>query len=402
MSVISKLKGNIFVQRSFKILKCIIRKLLVVIIHIVPGGRRNVPYSIEQSTEILNQIKQYEEKNIDQTLLRSSPCDVAISIIIPVYNCEKYLEECLNSINNQKTTFTYEVIIINDGSTDRSAEIINKYNDDHFIIVSEPNSGQAVARNLGLSLARGSYITFIDADDFVSDNYIESMIKKAQSTDADIVLSCYSNCNYSSNINNTCYFGDHVYTNFYGYLGKSGVPWGKIYKRKLWENVSYPDNIAFEDTIILNVIYRRCLKLVTNDNCIYYYRIHDTNTIKQILGTPKAIDSIWSVKYSLNLCNKLGITPTIDYYYALLLQTSIHVYYRLRGYDRKTKMAAFICLRDLVISYRNSINMSLPRFPNIILEKLDMAFVNGNYTLWKLCSLCYQSHNYTLKVRSEE
>ena len=100
MSVISKLNGNIFVKRSFKILKCIIRKLLVVIIHIVPGGRRNVPYSIEKSTEILNQIKQYEEKNIDQTLLRSSSCDVAISIIIPVYNCEKYLEECLNSLNH--------------------------------------------------------------------------------------------------------------------------------------------------------------------------------------------------------------------------------------------------------------------------------------------------------------
>ena len=96
-----------------------------------------------------------------------------VSIIIPVYNVEKYLKKCLNCIVNQTLT-DFEVICINDGSTDNSLEILNEYakNDKRFIVISQENQGQGVARNRCLELVKGEYIQFIDPDDWVETNML--------------------------------------------------------------------------------------------------------------------------------------------------------------------------------------------------------------------------------------
>lgn len=108
-----------------------------------------------------------------------------LSIIIPVYNNEKTLETCLNCINGQKTGFSYEVIAVNDGSTDNSLQLLNKFKKKYkwLRVISQENQKQAAARNRGLKFANGKLVTFVDADDLMDPNYIQQMIQPFMSND---------------------------------------------------------------------------------------------------------------------------------------------------------------------------------------------------------------------------
>lgn len=100
-----------------------------------------------------------------------------VSIIVPVYNVEKYLKRCLDSLVNQ-TLKDIEIICVNDGSTDGSLAILDEYvrNDDRIVVINQENSGQSVARNRGIDVAKGEYIGFVDSDDWVSEDYLKSCI----------------------------------------------------------------------------------------------------------------------------------------------------------------------------------------------------------------------------------
>ena len=113
---------------------------------------------------------------------------IKFSIIVPVYNVELFLRECLDSIENQ-TFKGFEVICINDGSTDGSLSILQEYaaKDSRFKVISQENQGQGVARNNGIDIAQGEYLLFIDPDDFIEPNMLEIIYKKFQQTDAEIV-----------------------------------------------------------------------------------------------------------------------------------------------------------------------------------------------------------------------
>ena len=115
-----------------------------------------------------------------------------ISIIVPVYNTSIYLEQCLNSIHNQSFK-DYEVICVDDGSSDNSLHILKKYEKiiKNFKVISQKNQGVAVARNTGLANACGDYIVFIDSDDFVKENYLEVLYNESCKTNADVVI-----CNF--------------------------------------------------------------------------------------------------------------------------------------------------------------------------------------------------------------
>ena len=117
---------------------------------------------------------------------------VKISIIVPVYNVEGYLPACLESILAQ-TFSDFEVILINDGSADRSAKICREFaqKDERIRLVTQENKGQALARNLGLDYAQGEYITFIDADDRVASHYLAALYEAALAQDAEVVVGEY-------------------------------------------------------------------------------------------------------------------------------------------------------------------------------------------------------------------
>ena len=112
---------------------------------------------------------------------------IKISVIIPVYNVEQYLRECLESVINQ-TLSELEIICINDGSTDSSLDILREYEqkDNRIIVINKDNEGQAAARNIGISMAKGEYIGFLDSDDYIDSNFYEKLYNAAKKYKADI------------------------------------------------------------------------------------------------------------------------------------------------------------------------------------------------------------------------
>lgn len=118
---------------------------------------------------------------------------ICVSIIIPVYNVESYLTRCLDSVFAQ-TFKDFEVITVNDGSIDKSADILNQYALTHsnMLVINKENGGLSSARNVGIAHCNGEYISFIDSDDFVEDKMIETLYNAAKAENADIALSAYN------------------------------------------------------------------------------------------------------------------------------------------------------------------------------------------------------------------
>ncbi|MDA3769093.1 glycosyltransferase family 2 protein [Streptococcus thermophilus] len=111
-----------------------------------------------------------------------------ISVIVPVYNVESYLERCINSLLNQ-TYSNLEIILIDDGSTDRSGQICDQYkNRDEFVVIHKENAGLGMARNTGLDVATGKYIIFVDSDDYIDNNMIQSLYEEIQKTSSDTCI----------------------------------------------------------------------------------------------------------------------------------------------------------------------------------------------------------------------
>ena len=200
-----------------------------------------------------------------------------ISIIIPAYNCEKYLELCLNSIVKEMDE-TIELIVINDGSKDNTLSICKKYENENVKIISNSNHGVSYSRNEGIEKATGKYVMFVDADDYMSKGWAKKVLN-AIKTDKDVYY--FVNADVPNDCSKTkildCIFGLGSYTKWLS------TPWSKLYKRKLLEN----DSILFNDKVTngedmlfnANVILKAQDYEIIKDS-IYNYRICNTSLTK--------------------------------------------------------------------------------------------------------------------------
>ena len=321
--------------------------------------------------------------------------EIDLTVILPIYNAELYLEKCLMSLKNQNTQYSYEIICIDDGSTDSSIDILKKYaSDKKFRIIHQANEGHSGARNTGLKQPLGKYVMFVDSDDYITENYIEDMLKDAYKSDADIVISGYTKVNNKSDKLCEYRYAKGNYSSFVDYIQFDGTPWGKIYRRELWINVFFPRNMMFEDTIIMNVIFRKCKSVFvcSNDNAIYFYRIYGNNTIDKLQGSNKLLDALWAIKFSLDLC-KCGeqiLSKNNEYYYYLLIQCSTHLYYRICNFTQDIQYAIFNVVCNLVNEYVDLYGQ-LECKDNVLLN-LQIAFTSHDFTLWKQCSKIYPNN----------
>lgn len=181
---------------------------------------------------------------------------IKVSVIIPVYNMEKYLKKCLDTVVNQ-TLQEIEIIIIDDGSLDESPKIIQEYADefkDKVISLRKENGGQGIARNIAISMSKGEYIGFVDADDYIDLDMYENLYNHAKENDLD-----YVECDYKflkedddGNEIELRQYGDiHSRKNKYElFLDPLVSPWNKIYRGDILRNnfVSFPKGVIYEDT----------------------------------------------------------------------------------------------------------------------------------------------------------
>lgn len=211
-----------------------------------------------------------------------------ISIIVPVYNIDAYISDCITSILNS-TYPEYELIIVNDGSIDSSLEIITKFqkNDSRISIINQDNSGLSVARNNGLDYSNGDYITFIDGDDVISPVYIETLIKLAHKHDADIVIVDYKrfksqHLNYLSYVESkdekVMVFKNNISSleQLYGENGlQFTVSWGKLYVKEIFDDLRFPQKVIHEDEFLAHILLHRSNVTVYSKRKLYYYRIRE-------------------------------------------------------------------------------------------------------------------------------
>ena len=218
-----------------------------------------------------------------------------ISVIVPVYNVETYLEECLDSIQNQTYT-DFEVLLVNDGSTDGSQAICERYCKENrrFHLLNQTNQGLSAARNKGVEISTGEYIVFVDSDDIIKTNYLEKLMQY-MTEDVDIVESQFTVSNeeflaksfkeptilFEGNSQEAVkIFTKHV-------LNVNAVT--KLYRRSIVEAVPYIDGVIFEDVYCGIGMLKYIRKIIKIDYKGYYYRQRQASIMHRTF-TPKNLD----------------------------------------------------------------------------------------------------------------
>ena len=203
---------------------------------------------------------------------------VDISIIVPIYNAEKYLNKCLDSLTKQ-TKKELEFILVNDGSTDKTEEIIKEYQDKRIKYFKNKNQGIGKTRNFGISKSSGKYLMFIDSDDYLEKDACEILYKKISKEGADLAI-----CDFYKVYENGKTEEIHLPKFSSTTLKKTPSlindinlsPWNKIYKRELItkNNLKFIENLKYEDAPFVINAMDKAKKIVKVDECLNYYVIH--------------------------------------------------------------------------------------------------------------------------------
>lgn len=204
-----------------------------------------------------------------------------ISVIVPVYNVEKYLPACIDSILRQ-THSNLEVILINDGSKDKSGQICDEFAklDSRVKVVHKENGGVSAARNIGLDSAEGDYIAFVDSDDFIAVNMYERLLQEIKRTDTDMVLCNYSKVDEEGKIlTEYAYVQNEIVTGVDALIWLERehnwsycVVWPRLYKKKVFDGIRFKENVICEDEFIAHQLYLNCDKVAGINESFYFYR----------------------------------------------------------------------------------------------------------------------------------
>lgn len=254
-----------------------------------------------------------------------------ISVIIPVYGVEKYIAQCLESVINQ-TYKNLEIIVINDGTKDRSADIANEYaaKDSRIKVYDFKNGGLSVARNRGLEIATGEYISYLDSDDWLDTKMYETLLETAMKNEADMVKCGIIETNGAAEekitfsdvkiINNEQHKAFENY--FKGILWT--LAWNGLYKRELAKKVKFPDNVVHEDNYSSGMFLYLSKKVLVIPFCGNYYRVNDAGISKG--GMKKPLDKILAISKLKKDLFALGfVDKKLDW------KLSVEFYHFVRG-----------------------------------------------------------------------
>ena len=238
-----------------------------------------------------------------------------VSVIVPVYNVEKYLVKCLDSIINQ-TYKDIEIILVDDGSTDNSGKICDKYalKDERIYVIHNSNSGVSHARNCGINKAKGEYILFIDSDDFIDKNYVQELIGLTRKENYDLVM-CSE---YDYFIINNCIRIRKISLPLtgifrYDYYKLKNIiepPYLKLYKRNIINkfNIRFKEDISYCEDQIFNMEYFKHVNKYAFINKPLYYHIHEkNNSLGKIKNKINMEATIKKIRIEIDFLNEMDI-----------------------------------------------------------------------------------------------
>lgn len=213
-----------------------------------------------------------------------------VSIIVPVYNVKSYVGECVESLCRQTYT-NLEILLVDDGSTDGSGEVCDEYagRDERIRVIHQANRGLSGARNMGLDDARGEYIAFVDSDDLVSPNYVETLYELLMKYEADIAACAYAKGTTEQltdirekvlsldNVREICMPSVKLLKQWHGkYKQQETVAWNKLYCREVWngrKKIRFPEGRNHEDVLISHLVVQGAKTIVLTTEILYFYRI---------------------------------------------------------------------------------------------------------------------------------
>ena len=214
-----------------------------------------------------------------------------VSIIVPIYNAEKYLDRCMKSLLNQ-TYHNTEIVLVDDGSSDHSAEVCRKYTDQYEKVrfFQKSNGGAASARNFGIDHARGEYLAFVDADDYVQDIFIEKLLNLCLTYNSEIAMCDFvwvhtDECNFEQLVENKIQKVNTPMEMMYRCCNKNKIietiiP-NKLYKKSLFDDLRYPEGMTYEDLAMTHQILYKATSIAECNNKMYAYFMSDNSVTRK-------------------------------------------------------------------------------------------------------------------------
>ena len=275
-----------------------------------------------------------------------------ISVIIPVYNTDQYLEKCLDSVLSQ-TYCDLEVLVIDDGATDRSGEICDRYAgiDQRIRVFHTENRGLSAARNLGLDNAHGQYIGFVDSDDWIEADMYENLFSIIEQADADIAT-----CRFYQEYRDRTEESGGTPQQFTvegsdilrAYLIQQGVcqdSWNNLFKAELFQSIRYPEGRSFEDYCIKPRLLKRAKKMVYTPACLLHYRNRKTS-LSNVHSLKSNVDFWLAFRERFDLLSSIS-----EEYYRLALTQAVGAIGRMwrwvGSYSVEEKQMARIWLDEM-------------------------------------------------------
>lgn len=312
-----------------------------------------------------------------------------VSIVVPVYNVERYVSRCIDSLLAQ-TYADIEIILVDDGSLDKSGNICDQYSesDQRIVVVHKENGGLSDARNEGIRRSRGKWITFVDSDDFVHPDYIRILHQNMTANDADISI-----CRHMPTKNDIekgeiregteIYAGDEGMEKLlYQYISTSA--WAKMYRVELFQDICFPYGKLYEDVVTVFEAFRKASRIVVTNSCLYYYYVRGDGIVRTGF-TEKKLDYIENTKYILEQVRKE--CPMLEKAaLSRVLWADIHIVVQI-GRDRKYSELQSVIWEE-VKRYRMTVLADRKcRWQNRIVLLLTFLGKKATCSIYNFCKL---------------
>lgn len=262
-----------------------------------------------------------------------------VSIIIPVFNNVAYVEKCIRSVTTQ-TYRELEIIVVDDGSSDGSTEILKRFAEDdpRILLLRQENSGVSAARNRGLELASGRYLTFVDGDDYISRDYVEKLVHCARRHDAEMVICGLNYVDEHGKILRTLIPGEYVRFKKEEWTFRISAVCSHLYERRLWDDhgIRFQPGERGEDMPISLFFSAVCAKIATLSAAGYFYVQHSSSAMHNFRGLRNYRLPYQSLEAMIRKVQKTGIVNSPEFHELFVLRILATCYFNLaRGASRE-------------------------------------------------------------------
>lgn len=312
--------------------------------------------------------------------------DIDLSFVIPVYNPGVYLRGLLESLANQQTDYRYEVICVNDGSTDSSSDVLNEFAERYphvFTVIDKQNGGISSARNTGMDAARGRYLAFADDDDRVSPTFVQTLRGMADANHVDIVRGSHELVRNGRLTDRVRYpeivthsqFGAHV-------VDYPGMPWGGVYLRSLINTVRFPVGYWYEDMITRILVYRQAQSFASTGTVLYRKTQYGGNNGKKqgSDATMRPLEHVYLLRAIVDDSRRLGLEDDFALYLAVLGECSRIMAQRIRLLPVEIQQQAFLMARETLVDVRK------PEYVRLLTADQadwDALLMNREFDAWR-------------------